>query len=80
MRKLYSLSAHTRRIVSHFPLKMLCPRTPPNREPQIPRNKFELDQKFNFNLYREIPRNLSVLDLVDVVDFGDVAFSVDTEV
>ena len=45
---------------------------------QIPRNKFRLNQKFNFNLYREIPRDLNVLDLVNVVDFGDVAFSVDT--
>jgi len=35
-----------------FPLKMMDPRHPPNREPQIPRYKFKLNQNLNLNLYR----------------------------
>ena len=37
----------------------LHPRNPPNREPQIPWYRFKLIQNFNFNVYQEIPRNLS---------------------
>ena len=41
-------------------------------ETQNPRYKFKLDQNLNLNLFREIPRNLSL------VDFSGAAFSVET--
>jgi len=58
-----------------IPQKMLHPRNPPNRETQIPRYKFKVNQNPNLNLYREIPRNLSFSIWLD---FGDVTFSVET--
>jgi len=44
-----------------FSTEMLRPRNPPDRETQIPRYKFKLNQNLNLNLYCEIPRNLSFL-------------------
>ena len=43
-----------------FPLTMLHPRNPPNREIRIPGHKFELNHNLNLNLYREIPRDLII--------------------
>ena len=45
--------------VWRFPLKLLQPRNPRNPETQTPRYTFKINQNFNLNLYREIPRNLS---------------------
>jgi len=39
---------------------MLLPHNPPNRETQIPLCNFKLNRNLNLNLYRWIPRNLSV--------------------
>jgi len=56
-----------------FPLEMLHSWNPPNPDTQISRYKFKLNITFNLNVYRDVPRNLSV----DLVDFGDWAFWVE---
>ena len=47
--------------IRQFPPKMSHPRNSRNRAIQIFRYKFELKQNFNFNLYCEILKNLSLL-------------------
>jgi len=42
-----------------FPLRMLHPWNTPNRETQIPQDKFKWDQDLSLNLYCEILRNPS---------------------
>jgi len=60
---------------------MLRPQDPPNQDTQIARYTFKLNhnlnlnQNLNLNLHRDIPRNLSFLDLVA---FKVVTFSVQT--
>ena len=44
----------------HIPFKLQLLRDPSNRETRIPRYKFKSKQNLNLNLYREIPRNLSI--------------------
>jgi len=44
-----------------FPLKLLHPRNPPNRETPIPPYEIKLNQNFNLSLGHEIPRNLSLM-------------------
>jgi len=58
--------------VSRVPLKLLHPKNSPHQKTELPRFKFKFDRILNLNFYREIPRNLSVFDLVG---FGGVACS-----
>jgi len=46
-------------IIWQFPLKMLHPRNPPNREIRIPRYNFKLNQNLDLDLFRKIPRKSS---------------------
>ena len=68
-------NVYTKTIACQFPLKTLHFQNPPNPETQISRYKFKLNQNFNLKF---VPRDTEESEFLDFVEFGDVAFSVET--
>jgi len=67
-----------------IPLKMLHPRNPPNRDTPIPHVQIQIQLKSQLiqiqlkSQFEFVMRDIAESELLDLVDFGVVEFSVET--